>query len=84
MEIFDKINRLNELNKYYYQCEKVKILEKISELYCEINEKIDSLSTTGQLSDKKKQIDVQFFGDSLIDFQKRLFDYLLETWHTEV
>jgi hypothetical protein len=45
VQIFGRINRLDELKKYYYQCEKAKILEKNALLTAELNSDFEQVAT---------------------------------------
>lgn len=69
VKIFGQMNRLNELKKYYYQCEKVKLLEKQTQLINETNLSLQPINLAV---------------DSITDLVKNWFDYLIEVWHTEV
>jgi hypothetical protein len=66
------MNRLNESKKYYYQCEKVKILEKMNNL-------LNDLSLNDNSINKVENI-----GDVIQSLLKNWFDYLIEVWHNEV
>lgn len=66
------MNRLNESKKYYYQCEKVKILEKLDLL-------LNELSLNDSSIHKCENI-----GESIQNLLKNWFDYLIEVWHNEV
>lgn len=66
------MNRLNETKKYYYQCEKVKILDKLNQLLNELSlndSSVDSQNNVGQV---------------IQTLLKSWFDYLIEVWHNEV
>jgi hypothetical protein len=66
------MNRLNESKKYYYQCEKVKILEKMSYFLNEFSLNDSSIHK------------VENIGQVIQILLKNWFDYLTEVWHNEV
>jgi hypothetical protein len=71
------MNRVDELKKYYYQCEKIKILDKYSKLLGEANIS-DSFLHDGNASG------VSVNGDHVEILLKNWLDYLNEVWHSEV
>ncbi len=74
VQIFEKINRLDELKKYYYQCERVKLLEKLSQIH---NETLSSIKSSGNNNASQN-------GELIKLFLKSCLDYLNEIWHSEV
>jgi hypothetical protein len=73
--IFDKINRLEELKKYYHQCERVKLLEKLSETHGQAIQAIKSSSSSLNYGQN---------GEAIKAFLKNCLDFLMEIWHNEV
>jgi hypothetical protein len=63
------MNRTSELKKYYYQCEKARILEKHGELLKTVN--------TTALSNESCRESVKIYLTTWLDF-------LIECWHKEV
>ena len=78
MQIFGQMNRLEELKKYYYQCEKGKILEKNAYLVSEAFGKnkadaiVFSVDESGTAS------------ETLTRLHKNWLDYCIEVWQNEV
>ena len=75
------MNRLNELKKYYYQCEKAKILEKHSAISSGLNEKLSRSGTVTFTLDERVEQDPI---DELRQMLKSWLDYSLEVYHSEV
>ena len=67
------MNRLNELKKYYYQCEKVKIVDNFSKILNEISN-AESLALN----------DISLNGEHIEKLLKNFLDQLIEVWHSEV
>lgn len=66
------MNRLNELKKYYYQCEKVKVVDSYTKILNEIVS-LNSLSNETSLN-----------GELIDELLKSFLDHLIEVWHNEV
>ena len=62
------MNRLDDSKKYYYQCEKAKIIDKYTDLLTSLN-----IDNTNMIN-----------GELLVILLKNWFDYLIEIWHNEV
>ena len=77
MSIFDRINRLNELKKYYYQCEKAKLLDKYNTLSADLGNKMKA-GVTFSVEDQAQP------SDELAHVLKSWLDYCIEIWHHEV
>ena len=73
------MNRLNDSKKYYYQCEKSKILDKYSEL---MGTTTTSASTTSDPAASLVSVQ-QMDGAALQSFLKNWFDHLIEVWQRE-
>ena len=72
MQVFGQMNRLNELKKYYFQCEKGKIVESYNKI---VNEIVNSNSLPNELS---------LNGEFIELLLKNFFDQFIEIWHNEV
>ena len=85
MQIFGRMNRLEELKKYYYQCEKVKILEKHSLLLAELNSSMDT-NPTNPIAHVTPRTDNACSSTSevLVELLKNWLDYSIEIWQKEV
>jgi hypothetical protein len=66
------MNRLNELKKYYYQCEKVKVVDAYNKI---LNELVSLNSLPNETS---------MDGELIDQLLKSFLDYLIEVWHNEV
>ena len=77
-QIFGQMNRVDELKKYYYQCEKIKILDKYSKLVGEAN------IPDAFLNDANTSGVINVNGDHVEILLKSWLDYLNEVWHNEV
>lgn len=80
------MNRLNELKKYYHQCEKAKHIEKLAELTQETNSVIQSsisnvVAANSEVAASNYSVLV---GDLLKNFLKSWLDHAIETWQNEV
>ena len=88
VDIFGKMDRLNELKKYYHQCEKAKHIEKLGELNKDTNSLISSsLSTVvaaGVASNEANANYSTLVGDLIKNFLKTWLDHALESWQSEV
>lgn len=82
VQIFVRINRLDQLKKYYYQCEKAKILEKNSFLIAELNSSFDVMSTNPIAKVKLDSNEQQ--SELLIKLLTNWLDYSIEIWQKEV
>ena len=82
VQIFARINRLDQLKKYYYQCEKAKILEKNSFLIAELNSSFDVMSTNPIAKVKLDSNEQQ--SELLIKLLTNWLDYSIEIWQKEV
>jgi len=83
VQIFGRIKRLDELKKYYYQCEKAKILEKNALLTAELNSDFEQVATNpiakvklGETNQQKSEL--------LIKLLTNWLDYSIEIWQKEV
>ncbi len=80
------MNRLDELKKYYYQCEKMKIIEVNKQLIAEViavfnkNSSVDEKNVTFCL----EPTGIQQVGDSLNCLLKNWLDNATRIWHDEV
>ena len=72
MQVFGQINRLNELKKYYYQCEKVRVVDAYTKI---VNEIVSANSLTNETNLNGEQIE---------ELLKSFLDQLIEIWHNEV
>lgn len=79
------MNRLDELKKYYYQCGKVKILEKHSLLLAEINCLLET-SPTNPTAHATFKIESTCLSvsEALVELLKNWLDYSIEIWQKEV
>ncbi len=86
MGIFGQMNRLDELKKYYYQCEKMKILEVNKQLIAEVSAVFDKNSKHPEKSVvfSLEVTGAQLVGDSLKDLLKKWLDNATRIWHDEV
>lgn len=87
VDIFGKMNRLNELKKYYHQCEKAKHIEKLGELNKETNSLISSSLSTVASSGTTAEASSNYatlVGDLIKNFLKSWLDHALESWQSEV
>jgi hypothetical protein len=82
VQIFARINRLDQLKKYYYQCEKAKILEKNSFLIAELNSSFEVMSTNPIA--KVKLDSNEQHNELLIKLLTNWLDYSIEIWQKEV
>jgi len=82
VQIFARINRLDQLKKYYYQCEKAKILEKNSFLIAELNSSFEVMSTNPIAKVKLDSNEQQ--NELLIKLLTNWLDYSIEIWQKEV
>ena len=82
VQIFARINRLDQLKKYYYQCEKAKILEKNSFLIAELNSSFEVVSTNPIAKVKLDSNEQQ--SELLIKLLTNWLDYSIEIWQKEV
>lgn len=83
VQIFGQMSRLDELKKYYYQCEKAKLLEKLSELVNDLNSnKSNTSSVVFSVDDSNGILNAR--GSSLKMFLTNWLDCLIETWHNEI
>lgn len=73
VQIFERISRLDDLKKYYYQCERAKLIEKLNQMNSDV------MSVVGNKSNSHAQN-----GDAIQSFLKTCLDYLIEVWHNEV
>jgi hypothetical protein len=73
--VFDKMNRLEELKKYYYQCERAKLLEKLTELHS---------NTITAIKSSSSSFNYEKNGEAIKSFLKNTLDFLIEIWHNEV
>jgi hypothetical protein len=78
------MNRLNELKKYYYQCEKAKMFEKISEQTKETNSTISASNSVVFSVNESTSNYSCLIGDALKNLLKNWLDYSIETWQNEV
>ncbi len=72
VQVFGQINRLNELKKYYYQCEKVRVVDAYTKI---VNEIVSANSLTNETNLNGEQIE---------ELLKSFLDQLIEIWHNEV
>ncbi len=72
VQVFGQINRLNELKKYYYQCEKVRVVDAYTKI---VNEIASANSLTNETNLNGEQIE---------ELLKSFLDQLIEIWHNEV
>ena len=66
------MNRLNELKKYYYQCEKVKVVDSFTKI-------LNEIVTTHSLANE-----ANLNGELIEELLKNFLDHLIEIWHNEV
>ena len=66
------MNRLNELKKYYYQCEKAKLVDNFGKLVSEL------------VSAESLPNDTSLNGEQIEQLLKNFLDQLIEVWHSEV
>lgn len=79
------MNRLEDLKKYYYQCEKAKILEKISLFIAELNSTLETVPTNPVATASLKIDNPNSTpGDSLRQLINKWLDYSIEVWQNEV
>jgi len=83
VQIFGRINRLDELKKYYYQCEKAKILEKNALLTAELNSDFEQVATNPIAKVKLDETNQQK-SELLIKLLTNWLDYSIEIWQKEV
>lgn len=76
VSIFDRMNRLNELKKYYYQCEKAKLLDKYNTLSADLGNKLKA-GVTFSVEDQVQP------SEELAHVLKSWLDYSIEIWHHE-
>ena len=74
------MNRIDELKMYYYQCEKLKILERNAALISELNNMFDKQTVNFSLEPKSLNENA----DSLKELLNKWLDYSVEIWHSEV
>ena len=79
------MNRLEDLKKYYYQCEKAKMLEKITLFVAEINSALETVSTN-PIAKASFKVDNPNStpGDLLKQLLTNWLDYSIEVWQREV
>ena len=75
VQIFERVSRLDDLKKYYYQCERVRLLERLSALHVE---------TIGAVRSANSVANCGLNGDVIKTFVKNCLDFLIEIWHNEV
>ena len=80
VQIFGQMNRIDELKMYYYQCEKLKILERNAALISELNNMFDKQTVNFSLEPKSLNENA----DSLKELLNKWLDYSVEIWHSEV
>jgi hypothetical protein len=86
VEIFGEMKRLDELKKYYYQCEKLKILEVNKQLLAEVIAVFDKHSGADQAPVSfglETPAGQNPMGDSLKSLLKSWYDHAIKTWHDE-
>lgn len=86
VQIFAQMNRLDQLKKYYYQCEKAKLLETLVEFSNEANKYFTKQQVTFDVgeSSNSQVIDLNSKGHCLKSFLTNWLDNLIQTWHNEV
>lgn len=87
MEIFGEMRRLDELKKYYYQCEKIKILELNKQLVAEVNAVLDKNTNPSgdqpQVTFGLETVGQNAIGDSLKSLLRNWYDHAIKIWHDE-
>lgn len=80
------MNRLDELKKYYYQCEKIKILEINKQLVADVNLSFEKRTDNSEqaVTFSIEPTGTQLIGDSLMTLLKNWLDYAIKIWHDEV
>ena len=74
------MNRLDELKKYYYQCEKGRILEKHSLLIAEINSSLETVSANPIAKIDGSNTST---ADLLMQLLKNWLEFSIEVWQKE-
>lgn len=80
------MNRLDELKKYYYQCERVKILGKHSLMLAELNSSLDTINPINPIAHVTPRNDNACLSarEALVELLKNWLDYSIEIWQKEV
>lgn len=78
------MNRLDELKKYYYQCEKIKIFELNKQLVSEVNKKFETSQDGAGVTFSLNSDGTNEIVDSLKNFLKHWLEYCITVWHDEV
>ena len=72
------MNRLDELKKYYYQCEKIKIFELNKQLVGEVNKKFETNQESAVTFSIDSAAGTNEIGDSLKSFLKNWLNIVLQ------
>ncbi|CAF0719641.1 unnamed protein product [Brachionus calyciflorus] len=83
VQIFGQMNRLDDLKKYYYQCEKAKALEKLNDLMTDVKDLFDSNKVVFDVGDDNLSEYINKC-DRLNSLLSNWLDYLIQTWHNEI
>ncbi|RNA00345.1 conserved oligomeric Golgi complex subunit 7-like, partial [Brachionus plicatilis] len=83
VQIFSQINRLDNLKKYYYQCEVARNSAKIAELEANIGNSFKGSKVVFDVEEFDSNDFVEK-SDNLKIFLSSWLDYLVTTWHNEI